>query len=131
MTATQFNELDYETFDDEQKSVGPLSYAISKVFTGIEPNDTYLSVFARISAIMAKKVNAQTPTIEGDYNYKIFNGETVKQQNYYTIGEINSTTKIKLNAGNVNGLHNGDKVGLYLSGAQSTDNVKPLVTGMM
>jgi len=131
MTATQFDELDYEIQDDEGRGVGPLSYAIAKVFTDIKENDSYLSVFARISAIMAKKVKNQTPTIEGDYNYKVFNGETVKQQNYYTISKKSSLTKIKLNQGNIHGLHNGDKVGLYKSGTQNTDKAEPEVTGII
>lgn len=128
-TATQFDELDHETINDENKPVGPLSYAISKVFTDIKPNDTYLSVFARISNTMAITSEQQSPSIEGDINYKIFNGETVEQQPYYNVEDTGVVSLININAGYIHDLGNGDKVGLYKSGTQQTKGALPIAEG--
>jgi hypothetical protein len=129
ISATQFNELDYETTDDDGNPVGPLSYSIAKTFASIKPEETYHSIFMKTMSIMSKKVPYQTPTIEGAYRNKLFNGKIVLQQEYFKINQILSSKAILLDGGKIQGVGNGDKIGLYPAGTLSTENIQPLITG--
>src|SRR5665213_567146 len=64
--AARANESDNETFDDNQHSVGPLSYAISKVFARLDSGMTYRSLFARIQSVMNDKLPLQHPVLSGN-----------------------------------------------------------------
>lgn len=96
---SKFDEVNYETKDENGNGVGSLSFAVSKAFMEIDDNSTYSSVFARVMEIMADIAPKQTPMMEGDVNYKVFNGEIVPQEDYYDIVEIVSDNKIRLNGG--------------------------------
>ena len=125
----KFDELNYETFDENGNGVGSLSFAISKAFSEVEENSTYQTVFARILEIMEEVAPHQTPMIEGDINYKIFNGDIVEQEYYYGIEKIISDTTIQINGGNVTGISKGDRIGFYKSGTASMDNAEAVISG--
>jgi len=127
----KFDELNYETKDENGKGVGSLSFAISKAFSEVKTNSTYQSVFARILEIMEEIAPHQTPMIEGDINYKVFNGEVVEQEFYYEIEKVIDTDKIQINGGNVTGIGKGDKIGFYKSGTASIDNEEAIITGIV
>jgi len=127
----KFDELNYETKDENGNGVGSLSFAVSKAFSEINTNSTYSSVFARILEIMADIAPKQTPMIEGDINYKVFNGDVVEQEYYYEIEKVIDNTKIKINGGNVTGVSKGDKIGLYNIGTSSIDEETPIISGIV
>lgn len=127
----KFDELNYETKDENGNGVGSLSFAVAKAFSEINTNSTYSSVFARILEIMAEIAPKQTPMIEGDINYKVFNGDVVEQEYYYEIEKVIDKTKITINGGNVTGISKGDKIGLYDIGTSSIDEETPVMSGIV
>ncbi len=127
----KFDELNYETKDENGNGVGSLSFAVAKAFSEINTNSTYASVFARILEIMAEIAPNQTPMIEGDFNYKIFNGDVVEQVYYYKIEKVIDENKIQINGGNITGISKGDKIGLYKNGTPSIDNETAFISGIV
>ena len=128
---SKFDEPNYETKDENGNGVGSLSFALAKSFSEINTNSTYSSVFARILEIMSDIAPKQTPMIEGDINYKVFNGEVVEQEYYYLIDRLESENSISITGGNVTGVSVGDKVGLYSSGTHSIDDETSALSGVV
>ena len=66
ISAARAEEAAYETFNDENKKMGALSYAVSKSIENIKDSVSYRSLFAKIEAIMDIKSNIQHPVLEGN-----------------------------------------------------------------
>lgn len=128
---SKFDEPNYETKDENGNGVGSLSFAVSKAFMEIDDNSTYSSVFARVMEIMADVAPKQTPMIEGDINYKVFNGEVIPQEDYYEIVDIVGGNQIRISGGVVNGVSKGDIIGLYTSGTHSIDDEESVISGVV
>ncbi len=127
--AARSNESDNETTDDNQHNVGPLSYAVSKVFCSLDSGMTYLSLFARIQSVMNDKLPQQHPVISGNgQDRKLFGGSFVTQKPYVMIDKINGN-EITLKGGKFAGLDVGAKVAVYPSGTNNPRDVKSLGTG--
>ncbi|MCX7743982.1 MAG: caspase family protein [Flavobacteriales bacterium] len=124
------HQLNYECKDDNGKAVGSLSYAIAKAFKELGTDVTYRSMFARILDIMAVKAPRQNPVLEGDIDFKVFNGMYIPQESYFEIETIEAT-KITLNGGYLSGLTLGDKIGFYPSGTNSITGKKPNFLGVV
>ena len=124
ITGASANELNYE-----YEGFGSLSYAFSKAMTDLGSDFTYRQLFSKISANMNIISPNQTPTIEGDIDYKLFKGEYVEQQKYYEITEISDTNIIQINAGKLNGLFNNTTVNIVAAGTSKVDATKILSTG--
>ncbi len=127
--ASQANEADGETFDDSKRSIGPLSYAISKVFSTLDSGMTYRSLFARIQSVMNQKLPQQHPVLSGNgQDRKLFAGSFIVQKPYILIDKI-AGTEITLKSGKFSGLDLGAKVALYPAGTNTPGTNKPLATG--
>ncbi len=127
--AARANESDNETFDDTQHSIGPLSYAVSKVFCSLDSGMTYRSLFARIQSIMNDKLPQQHPVLSGTgQDRRLFGGSFVTQKPYVMIDKI-SGTEITLKGGKFAGLDVGAKVAVYPSGTSNIKDNKSLGTG--
>jgi len=124
-----FNELNYETLDENGNGVGSLSYSIAKVFNDIEEGMTYRSFFNKIHSNMSTIAPRQTPMLEGDIDYEIFNGATVEQEGYFTIENVLNEKEIRINGGSIMNLAEGDIMGLYPSGTTSAAGIEPLLKG--
>lgn len=73
----------------ENRSIGPLTYALGAAFESIERDETYNSYFRRVKAIMSEKANFQIPFKEGDgLNERVFNGDVVETDIIYRISEV-------------------------------------------
>ena len=101
------NELNYETYDDEENPVGSLSYCIYKSFSQMKQGDTYRQVFARIMAEMATKAPFQNPAIEGDIDYAVFGGDYEIQTEYYNLTSTKTDSIVEINAGRLAGINPG------------------------
>ncbi len=101
------NELNYETYDDENNAVGSLSYCIYKSFSQMKEGDTYRQVFARIMAEMATKAPFQNPAIEGDIDYAVFGGDYEIQSEYYALSSVKTDSIVEINAGRLAGINPG------------------------
>ena len=107
------NELNYETFDQEGKKVGSLSYAVSRALTKADQHTTFEGLFDRIKLDMANFASRQTPQIEGDVNMLVFNGETQKLKEYYKVKEMLDDKMVVINTGHLAGLFEGTTLAFY------------------
>jgi len=126
-----FNELNYETTDDEGNGVGSLSYCITKVFSEMEEGMTYRSLFNKIHSTMSTVAPRQTPMLEGDIDYEVFNGAMVEQEGYFAITRIMNASELRMDGGAIMNLSEGDVIGLYPSGTTSSTDTEPLMTGII
>ena len=128
-SASKPDELNFETTDDAGNNVGSLTYAISKSFNKVDNTSTYSSVFINIMNLMKDIAPYQTPMIEGDINYKVFNGNVEYQQPYFEIDEVVSNNSIRISGGSTSGLAVGDSVSICKAGTMSLDKDLCIVTG--
>ena len=127
--AARANESDNETFDDTRHSIGPLSYAISKVFAGLEPGMTYRTLFAKIQSVINGKLPGQHPVLSGNgQDRTLFGGSFVAQKPYVLIDKI-SGNDLTLAGGKFAGLDVGAKIAVYPAGTNNPVDAKPLATG--
>ncbi len=97
------NELNYE-----YEGYGSLSFAFSKAMNDLGNNNvTYRNLFSKIEANMNIISPNQTPTMEGDSDFELFNGKLVKPDPFYTVTEIPRPDMIKINAGKLQRLFPG------------------------
>jgi len=124
-----FNELNYETLDENGNGVGSLSYSVTKVFTELEEGMTYRTLFNKVHASMSTVAPRQTPMLEGDIDYKVFNGTVVKQEPYFSITDILNEKEIRIDGGKIMNLANGDIMGLFPVGTSGIGGIQPVMKG--
>jgi hypothetical protein len=131
LSGAQAQQLNFECLDDENRPVGSLSYALSKVLSTLEGSITYRSLFAKIEGTMRDKAPRQKPVLEGDgIDRELFGGKYQRQQPYVTINPTLSTeTNISLNAGTVAGATVGSSVRFYPAGTAAIEGKEPLARG--
>ncbi len=119
------DELNYE-----YQGTGSLSYAFSKVMENLEKGNTYRQLFAAIAANMNIIAPNQKPTIEGNVDYKLFNGETNKPNAYFDVIQVSNNNDIlNINAGLINNIFEKTTVFIMPSGSLKADKTKVLATG--
>jgi hypothetical protein len=120
------DELNYE-----YEGFGSLSFAFSKAMTELGSDFTFRQLFSKIAANMNVISPKQTPTIEGDVDYKLFNGEYVQQQSYFEIAKIPNVNLIHINAGKIQGLFEGTTVKIVPSGTTKATDKNVISTGII
>ncbi|MFD0797187.1 caspase family protein [Maribacter chungangensis] len=125
-TGASADQLNYE-----YEGYGSLSFAFSKSMNELGSDFTYRKLFSAISANMNVIAPNQTPTIEGDADYKLFKGEYVKQQPYFEINKISRQDVIKVNAGKLQRLFEGTTVNILLAGTSKVDETDIVTTGVI
>lgn len=113
------------------KPIGSLSYAVAVAFQKMSKGDSYEKVFARVRDVMHEKRLAQTPTIEGDGKFEVFDGDIVAQESYFQLKKIIESGKqiIKLTKGQLADVFEGAKFDFLPKGSQQSKNTKPLARG--
>lgn len=111
ISASTADEVNYE-----YNGFGSLSYAFSKAIDRLEKGITYRQLFAEIAKHMNVIVPTQTPTIEGDIDYKLFNGDYVVQEDYFEVSKVVRKNIIEINAGKFNGIFEGSTLSLLPAG---------------
>ncbi|SHG20663.1 Caspase domain-containing protein [Flavobacterium fluvii] len=124
ITGASADELNYE-----YEGFGSLSYAFSKAMTDLGTDFSYRQLFSKITTNMNVITPKQTPTIEGDVDYKLFKGEYVAQQTYYEINKIAKPDILQINAGKLNGLFDKTTVFILPAGTSKVDKSKVITTG--
>jgi len=124
MTGASADELNYE-----YEGYGSLSFAFSKAMSELGSDFTYRQLFSNIAANMNVISPKQTPTIEGDVDYKLFKGEYVKQQPYFSVTKIPTSTVIQVNGGKLQGLFDGTTVFIMPAGSNKAEASKALAKG--
>lgn len=126
--ASQSNQLNYQTIDDQGLKVGSLSYSVSKVAGSASMNLTYRQFFAQVVAEMARKAPYQTPQMEGDADAGFLGGAIREQQPYIEVAQILSLNAVKLGAGTLSLVAIGSRVALEVSGTRQVSE-NPLSIG--
>jgi hypothetical protein len=130
ISATRPYEPDVETTDEKGIGIGPLSYALYKTLTNLDPNTTYQSFFAKIQAFMNEKVQAQHPVLEGNGpNRLLFGGAFVQQQPFIEIEEILPGKQLRIKGGALAGLGEGAVVGIYPAGTIDPAKATAIASG--
>ncbi|MEZ4975832.1 MAG: caspase family protein [Flavobacteriaceae bacterium] len=124
MTGASADELNYE-----YEGYGSLSFAFSKAMNELGSDFTYRQLFSNIAANMNVISPKQTPTIEGDVDYKLFKGEYVKQQPYFPVIKIPTSSVIQINGGKLQGLFDGTTILVMPAGSNKAEASKALAKG--
>lgn len=129
VSAARADELDYESYDENGKGMGSLSYAVSKVFQKLDIGTTYRTLFSKIEAVMHEKAPFQHPMLEGNgIDRKLFGGDFVSQKNYIEIKDIQGLT-LTLNSGLFAGLDIGAEIAVYPVETLDPANATMLASG--
>ncbi|HOK37647.1 MAG TPA: caspase family protein [Bacteroidales bacterium] len=123
------NELNYETFDEDNNPVGSLSYCIYKAFSNIKGEETYRQIYAKILAEMSSKAPNQNPAIEGDIDYVLFNGNFNNPPVYFTLKSIKNDSIVEINVGQIGGINPGSNIAFTIPGVTSPDDNNTITTG--
>ena len=118
------NELNYE-----YEGQGSLSYSFSKAMNELGSDFTYRQLYSKIASVMNTISPRQTPTIEGDQDYKLFNGEYVKQQDYFPVIRMPRPDVLKIQAGKLHGIFEGTTVKIMPAGSTKISDAEALASG--
>src|SRR5690606_16567193 len=118
-----------ETQDENGNFVGSLSYSISKVLLNGDAQMTYREVFDQIKAEMSVVAPNQAPQVEGDIDNKIFGGKGTERVAYYKVSQVIDSKTSILGAGQLLGMYNDSKVGLYPAGTKNIEGKTPIAVG--
>lgn len=124
LSGASADELNYE-----YEGFGSLSFAFAKAMNELGSDFTYRKLFSAISANMNVISPKQTPTIEGDADYKLFKGEYVKQQPYFAVTRVARPDVIKINAGKLNRLFDGTTVNILPAGTSKVEEKDIIAKG--
>lgn len=123
------DQLNYETTDQQGRSVGSLSYAFSKSFSKMGPNTSYRGLFENIRLEMAIVAPRQTPQVEGALDREVLDGNIVAQQSFFRVKYTTAAGKVQVAGGWLQGLTEGSVVGFYPPQTTDIQNAKLLAEG--
>lgn len=118
------DELNYE-----YEGYGSLSFAFNKAMNELGSDFTYRKLFSAIAANMNVISPKQTPTIEGDIDYKLFKGEYIKQQPYFAVTKIPRADVIKIGSGKLQRLFEGTTVHILPAGTTKVEEKAIIAKG--
>ena len=130
-TGAASSQENFQTTLENGQAIGSLTYAFSKAFEEIPKGASYEALFARIRNILQVKAKNQTPTSEGDVRFKVFDGEIVAQEPFFTVRNLINNGKriIKLTSGQLANVFEGAKFDFLPSGSQNVKSSKPIARG--
>lgn len=120
------DELNYE-----YEGYGSLSFAFHKSISELGSDVTFKKLFASIASNMNVIAPNQNPTIEGDVNFKLFNGEYVKQQPYFEITKVSDSENIEINAGKLKQIFDGTTVYILPAGTTKVEDKDIIAKGVV
>lgn len=118
------NEINYE-----YEGHGSLSLSFAKAMNEVGSKFTYRQLFSKIAANMNIISPKQTPVIEGDMDYLLFNNDYVKQIPFFEITRIENSKSVFINAGLLNRIFENTTVYILPAGQRQIDKSKILAHG--
>lgn len=118
-----------EELNYEYQGFGSLSYAFSNAMAQLGSDFTYRKLFAKITSEMNVLAPKQNPVIEGDVDYKLFKGEYIKQQPYFSVKRVDKADVIQISAGKLQQMFEGTTVFVMPAGATEVKLDKVLAKG--
>lgn len=123
------NQLNFETTDEEGRSVGSLSYSFSKTISSANPTMTYRGLFEKIKLTMSSIAPRQQPQVEGMLDMEVFGGRMVGVPEYFRARQWNDPGSIVIEAGWLHGIHEGSVVGFYPPETRQVQQAVPHARG--
>lgn len=74
-SASSPTQVNFETFDANNKGVGSLTYAFSKALADLPANASYSDLFFRVKAMIQAWIPIQFPMMEGNGKQQLFAGQ--------------------------------------------------------
>jgi metacaspase-1 len=129
VSAARASELNYETLDENEQSMGTLTYAVSKALENLEAGTTYRSLFARLQVIVNRKTPGQNPVLEGTgLDRALFGGKFVEQKPFVEVEELKEN-RLLVKGGQLAGLDEGAKIQVHPAGTNDPAKSEPLAAG--
>jgi len=123
-------QLNYEYTDKENETTyGSLSYAFCKALLNVDSTTTYRGLFDRILVEMSSIAPKQNPQAEGDIDQLLFDGQSINISPYFKIINETDINNYTLTGGNLLGIYEGTKIGLYDIDTYDYIDTKPKVVG--
>ena len=123
ISASRAEEVNYE-----YNGYGSLSFAVRKSMENLQSNITYRSYFAHLLKEMNVVASRQTPALEGDIDRKMFAGEVVQQEPYYSLKNLDGDWAA-MDGGQLVGLNKGSILSIYPAGTQKRNSSDILTKG--
>jgi metacaspase-1 len=106
-SASSPTQVNFETFDANNKGVGSLTYAFSKALAELPPDATYSNVFFRVKAMIQAWIPIQFPMMEGNGSQLLFAGQYKAAENAVYIDRWSGDTAFTVKIGSLQQLSPG------------------------
>ncbi|AFL83253.1 hypothetical protein Belba_0596 [Belliella baltica DSM 15883] len=118
------DELNYE-----YQGKGSLSYAFSVAMTSLGSEFSYRQLFSNIAAQMSVISPLQSPAIDGDLDFMLFNGDYLTQSPFFNVKRIAKSNLIQIDAGKLQGVFENTTIFLMPAGTSDLESAKPIAKG--
>ncbi|MEZ4866962.1 MAG: CU044_2847 family protein [Caldilineaceae bacterium] len=125
LAACRANESAFEFPFDGRENNGALTYWLLDTLTQADPNTTWQMVADRVAAKVHGQFESQTPLIQGEGDYQIFGANRL--QSHYAVAVLAveaARRRVRLNAGEAQGLVVGARFAIYPSAGEIEDEAK-------
>jgi hypothetical protein len=123
------HQLNFETTDEEKRGVGSLSYALCKKLSAAPKSTTYRGLFEQVKTEMSIIAATQNPQVEGPLDQELMGGQLLGAPEFIRVSSWNDPGSVTLEAGWLQGIHEGTVVGLYPAETRNIDGKTPLSKG--
>lgn len=128
-SAARHDQLAWETLSDDGKSVGSLSYALSRELASLDQRTgVYRHLFDRVKWLLSVRVTNE-PQVEGSVDASIFSGRAVHQDRYLGVETVLSGSRLTVQPGGLRGLLPGARVEIHAEGTQRRSRETLLASG--
>ncbi len=129
ISASGPHQLNYETFGDDGRTVGSLTFALSKVLANAATDLTCGVAFDEIRLVMRGVSPGQRPEMEGSPDRRLLGGTLAAQKPYFVPAA--DRNGLHLPAGSLRNVYPGTTVAFYPAGTAdpATAGRSPLATG--
>ena len=127
--ASGAGEMNFETNDIDGKSVGALSYSVSRAMTGLNSNSTYRAFFQFVKRDMGLTSPNQNPQIEGDLSQTLMGRDATLKDIYFQVQNVDRSGNVAINCGWLQGIFVGSEVEFTVQATDATHNSRVIGRG--
>lgn len=102
-------QLNYETLDDQSKSVGSLTYAVCSAISSMRQNMSFAQLFDKVRIRMKVTSPRQVPQWEGNSDIMLLDGKMGNDEILYPLNS-KEADHLVVEVGTINGVHKGSIV---------------------
>ncbi|MCU0348341.1 MAG: caspase family protein [Saprospiraceae bacterium] len=123
------HQLNFETKDEEGRGVGSLSFALCKKLSAAPKGTTYRGLFEQVRTEMSILAPTQNPQVEGPLDQELMGGQLLGFPDFLRVGAWNDPGSVTLDAGWLQGIHEGTVVGLFPPETRTIAGLVPIAKG--